>query len=271
MPNTKIAIIGAGQVGQTLACCWAQHHVAHIVTVCNRSLKSGQRACEIIGSGQACTQLAELPEADVYAIFTPDDAIAQTCQDLAKTVPLSGKTVIHASGLHPASILTAAQQTGAAIASIHPVKAFADTAMAVQTFAGTYCGIEGDTTALTLITPLLKAIGAIVFVIDASQKAAYHGACVIAANFTVTLKHLAMQAFAQAGLPAAVGEQLAGQLMAQALDNMQQQAPQQALTGPAKRGDQTTIAAHRKAFAQTDIAAIYNALHDATMALATHR
>jgi len=38
-------------------------------------------------------------------IFTPDDTIANTCQRLADTVLLSGKTVIHAAFYIPAIIL----------------------------------------------------------------------------------------------------------------------------------------------------------------------
>ena len=267
MSATRIAIIGAGHVGQALGRCWAQQHNIQVVGICNRSLISSQRASDVIGAGKACDQLSALPDVDVYAIFTPDKAIAHTTQALAHAVPLAGKTVIHASGMHTATILKAAQQAGANTASIHPVKAFHDPIMAAKTFSGTYCGIEGSADALTTVIPLFEDIGAQLFTLNSNHKAAYHGACVIAANFTVTLKDAAMQAFMQAGLSPDHAAEMAGQLMAQALTSMQHQSPEKALTGPAKRGDDATIAAHQQAFAHTDIAALYEALHNATLGL----
>ncbi|MBC7751511.1 MAG: NAD(P)-binding domain-containing protein, partial [Candidatus Saccharibacteria bacterium] len=142
-------IIGCGNVGKTLAHLWVKHGVFQIQDVCNRSLESAQNACTFIGQGNPIQSFNDLHPADVFLIGTADQSIADCCELLvASNVLQAGNIVFHCSGALPTSILNSAKNVGAFIASIHPIKSFADPSLCVTTFAGTFCGAEGDVAAL---------------------------------------------------------------------------------------------------------------------------
>ena len=65
------------------------------------------------------------------------------------------------------------------------MRSFADPALSVKTFARTYCAIEGDALAMTVVSPLFTAIGAIVYPVDPKQKTYYHIAGVMASQLSM--------------------------------------------------------------------------------------
>jgi predicted short-subunit dehydrogenase-like oxidoreductase (DUF2520 family) len=68
----------------------------------------------------------------------------QPAQRLAQAVPLTGSVVFHCSGALASDRLQAVRAAGGAVASVHPIRSFADPQAVAQAFAGTYCGMEGD-------------------------------------------------------------------------------------------------------------------------------
>ena len=75
------------------------------------------------------------------------------------------------------------------------------------------------------------------------DRAAYHAAASIAANFLVTLEGAAERLAATAGVP----RELLVPLARAALENWAANGAEQALTGPVARGDEATIARQREA------------------------
>ena len=75
------------------------------------------------------------------------------------------------------------------------------------------------------------------------DRAAYHAAASIAANFLVTLEGAAERLAATAGVP----RELLVPLARAALENWAAKGAEQALTGPVARGDEATIARQRAA------------------------
>ena len=75
------------------------------------------------------------------------------------------------------------------------------------------------------------------------DRAAYHAAASIAANFLVTLEHQAERLAATAGVP----RELLVPLARAALENWAANGAEHALTGPVARGDEATIARQRQA------------------------
>jgi predicted short-subunit dehydrogenase-like oxidoreductase (DUF2520 family) len=72
----------------------------------------------------------------------------------------------------------------------------------------------------------------------------YHAACALAANGATALWALVERTFAQSGLPAAAGAQLAAALMQAAIDGCRERGPVAALSGPVRRGDAETVRSH---------------------------
>lgn len=241
-PLPTLAIIGCGQMARVLGALWHAQGVFRITQVCNRSLDSAQSAVAFMSSGQAVSQIAAVQTADVYLIGTPDDAIAGHCEQLAATGVLqSGGIVFHCSGALSSATLNSAREAGAQVASIHPVRSFAQPEEVRQGFAGTWCGAEGDEAALAQLEPAFQRIGAQLARIDPAQKALYHAAAVFASNYLVTLMDVALQAYQQAGIPRDTALAMVAPLVRHTSDNLLQKGPEQALSGPILRGDLETV------------------------------
>jgi predicted short-subunit dehydrogenase-like oxidoreductase (DUF2520 family) len=239
----SLNVIGAGRLGRVIAKLLVESKQVHLQAVCNRRLDSAAAAVDFIGSGvaQACEDL--IP-ADITMITTPDDAIEVTCKKLAVMHKLGQRSVVfHCSGALSSSILQSARECY--VASVHPVKSFADPQASVVSYAGTLCSIEGGQSARDLLQPMFSAIGSSVFAVKAASKASYHAAMVFAANYSVALYEMAMQAMQQAEIDESIARQLVLQLMQGTVDNLQQHhSVDKVLSGPLMRGDVATIAAH---------------------------
>jgi len=97
----------------------------------------------------------------------------------------------------------------------------------------------------------------------------YHAAAVFVANYPVTLLAEAKALMERAGVPAATAQRALLQLLRGTLNNLNGGAPQDALTGPAVRGDVQTIERHLNVLKDDpDLQQLYRRLADRTLALA---
>ncbi len=256
-------LIGGGKLGKTLGYLWQHHGIAQLAGVLNRSLASSQAVVDFIHAGQAVINLQELPPAKVFLLGCGDDQLADCCKTLAKSGVLqAGNVVLHCSGALSSAILQPAKDVGAHIASIHPIKSFAAPAQAIHDFAGTFCGMEGDTAALVLLEPWFNAIGANTFHIDPQQKTLYHTASVIACNYLVALQEISLQTFAQAGVERELAMQILSPIVRGTAENVFRLGTANALTGPIARGDYRVVERQLSALQtwQPDFADIYRLL-----------
>ncbi|HZW14309.1 MAG TPA: Rossmann-like and DUF2520 domain-containing protein [Noviherbaspirillum sp.] len=272
-PKT-INILGAGHVGKTLGRLWTQNKVFTVQDVLNATLESGTQAAAFIGAGRAVANLDQMRPADITLIATPDDRIGDCCKALAQTgLLVPGTIVFHCSGALPSSILNAASGRGAAVASIHPIRSFAEPEQVVNAFGGTFCGMEGDEAALDVLQAGFTAIGARLVPIDARFKAVYHAAAVFASNYLVTLLDVAVQSYMKAGIPEETAMQLMEPLVRGTVDNVFRLGPTDALTGPIARGDIATAVKQYRAVNAWDNrhGALYKQLGKLTADIAARR
>jgi len=269
----RLNIVGAGHVGRVLGRLFHQTGVFTLQDVLTRSPASAEGAVAFIGAGRALAQASELRPAQVWMLAVGDDQIAPACAALAASGLLAGATVFHCSGARASDELQAARAAGARVASVHPVRSFADPAAVAAAFDGTWCGVEGDVEALALLSPAFEAIGARLVNIDAAAKTVYHAASVFASNYLVTVLDAALRAYAAAGVPLAIARELARPLASETLANVFQLGAPGALSGPIARGDLATVARQHAALQDWDAptAALYDALADATTALAERK
>lgn len=264
-------IVGAGHVGRVLGRLFAASGSLHVQEVQTRSIDSARDAVAFVGAGEAVASVQR--RADVWMLAVGDDQIAPVCAQLAATGLLQGAVVFHCSGAKSSAELRAARDAGALVASVHPVRSFADAAAVAQDFAGTFCGVEGDAAALAQLASVLAAIGARVVEIDAAAKTVYHAAAVFASNYLVTVVDAALRAYEAAGVPADVARELARPLATETLANVFRLGPEAALSGPIARGDMQTVARQQQAVDGWDgpTGALYAALVDATTTLARRK
>lgn len=265
-------IIGAGKLGKTIGRLMVKNQLAKIGGVYNTTLASASQAVNFIGQGQACCGLDEMPTANLILISTPDNHIKPLCLELCQRHLIKPNTVVfHCSGVLTSDVIAQVKQHQAYVASIHPMKSFADPEFAVETYHQTYCAMEGDIEALTVLEPLFKSLGSITYLIDKKAKALYHAAGVFASNYLVTLAEEASQCLLHAGITEPLALQLITSLMKGTLLNLEKTgSTHEALTGPIKRGDSQTIQAHLAAFPNSNIRHLYSSLGCATIAIAQH-
>lgn len=192
------------------------------------------------------------PHVDAVLLAVPDAEIPAAAAAIGP-----GRLVGHCSG--------ATTLAGHEAFSLHPLMTVtADGA----DFRGATAAVAGSTDrALATATALAAAIGLRPVEVDDDDRAAYHAAASVAANFLVTLEAAAERLAATAGIDRAALLPLAQA----ALDNWARVGGERALTGPIARGDAATVARQRDAVAQRtpDLLALFDALADATRDLAS--
>lgn len=256
-------IIGCGRVGRTLARLWAQSGVFELRDVLNPTPGSAAAAVDFAGAGRPVTEFGELRPADVWMITPPDAHIVECCEALVKTDLLRPSNIVfHCSGAMPSHDLSAAKEKGAHVASVHPLKSFAQPAHAVATFAGTYCAAEGDAAALQMLCSAFEKIGGRIIEVNPEFKTIYHAASVIVCNYLTALLETGLRCYEKSGLSREAALHAMEPLVRDTLDNVFRLDTVQALTGPIARGDDAVVAKQIEALSKWDsqIAELYKRL-----------
>jgi len=203
--------------------------------------------CAVVGRGRVGTALsaglgldaplgrgADAAGAEVVLLAVPDAEIAAAAAAVSP-----GPLVGHLSGATTLAPLVPHEAF-----SLHPLM----TVTGPQTrLAGATAAVAGSTDrALATARALAEHLGMRAIEVADADRAAYHAAASIAANFLVTLEAAAERLGATAGLDGAALAPLARA----ALDNWAALGAGRALTGPIARGDSETVARQRAAVAQ---------------------
>ena len=240
-PPLRCAVIGAGRLGHALATAFT---------------RAGLEVEGPLGRGAD-------PHADVLLLTVPDAEIATAAASLT---PRRAQFVGHCSGA-----TTLAPLAGHDAFSLHPlmtVPASPSVNGATGPFAGAGCAVAGSSTAaLAVARRLAAALDMRPVEVTDADRAAYHAAASIAANFLVTLEGAAERLAATAGVP----RELLVPLARAALENWAATGAEQALTGPVARGDEATIERQRAAIEERapELLDTYDALVAASRALVT--
>lgn len=250
-----INLIGGGRVGQTLGRLLAQCGQAQVQDVLTRSAASAHDAVAFIGTGRAVLNMVDMRPADLWLLAVPDDQISQVAAGLALLDSLPPALAFHASGALAANELKPLQAIGWQVASAHCLLSFASPQLALKQFAGTPCALEGDAQALAELRPLLTRLGAQCFDVRSEDKLLYHAGAVFATNFLPVLQDLAEQLWQHIGMPPQLVQQLRASLLQNAVNNIVKLGPQDALTGPASRGDTALLANQGQAVQDWDASA----------------
>lgn len=259
----RLNVIGAGRVGRTLASLWEEKHTFAVQDVLDGTPEGARSAAAFIGDGNPTETVHAMRPADVWMITTPDRRIVPACDSiLASGLLRAGDIVFHCSGSLGSAELVQASAVGAHVASVHPLKTFAEARDAVRTFAGTYCAAEGDAAALEVLNAAFERIGGRVLTLDARFKTLYHAASVIVCNYLTALIEAGLQCYGKAGLAREAASAMIEPIVRETVDNVFKLGPARALTGPISRGDENVVARHVEALSAWDprLAALYRDL-----------
>lgn len=256
-------ILGAGRVGRTLSRL-AEKLGVEVRAVWNRTPHAEA------GFSAPLASIGEAAVGAVVWVTVADAAINEVSAQLA-ALPHARAIVLHCSGSRPSTVLRDAGLS-ADYGSVHPLFAIADPDSAVERLAECHWSVEGTPRATAFGRELLGRIGAPVVEIDPEAKTLYHASAVASAGLVVALLDAAIAIAGAAGIEAETARRMLVSLTRTAVDNLQEHTPAEALTGPAARGDLTTIEAHLRALEaleDPELAEIYRILNARALRL-TH-
>lgn len=248
VPLRKVAIIGLGRLGQALGRLLAASRVP-IAWIAARDLAAARLAARFIGRGKPLRLSdPELTKAAIFLLTTTDSALAEVAQKLAKQGsgkrPWRGKVVLHTCGSLPSTVLRPLKLRGAAIGSLHPYQTVPSPQAGVRNLRGCFWGIEGDRRAQQVAKRWVKLLEGVAFPIRPQGKTIYHLSAFLVSPTLVTLMEQSTRLLKEAGVPPGIARPMLRQFVVETAKNFSELGARRALTGPAVRGDWTTIGRH---------------------------
>ena len=227
----RITIIGSGNVATHLAAAFknAGHR---IVQVYSRDMQNAALLAYHVGADAIDNFDHINPETDIFIISVKDDVIANVAEKLASHNAL----IAHTSGSTDIGVL---QKFTPNAGVFYPLQTFSKT-KEVDFLSVPLC-IEGADEHITqTLTELARTVSNKVYQVSSTQRRVLHLSAVFACNFPNYLYDAARQLLEGSGMPF----EMLRPLILETAVKVQSQAPKDAQTGPAVRGDENTMMAH---------------------------
>ena len=213
--TVTVRVIGAGRAGRSFAKAIDDLVEWDLIDMRGRGVAIDDAAADV----------------DLVVIATPDAVVA----DVAAAIRPGRAVVAHVAGSLGLDVLAPHDRR----AALHPLMSLPDAEIGAERLTGGWFAVAGD----PLVADLATALGGRTFEIADDDRALYHAVAAVASNHLVALLGHAQRLGASVGVPADA-------LLALALgsaENAVALGPAAALTGPAARGDEATLVAHREA------------------------
>lgn len=266
----KATIIGAGQVGITLALKLADAKNMSFELI-YKSEESKERAIE---SGVSSANLNTFESSNFsseFIILAVGDGDVEVvtlylCDKLGKS--LKDKVVFHTSGTASKMVLSPLADYGAIVASAHPYQTFY--LQKAEVLNNVPWGIEADDFAFSNIVPLIEKLDGRAIRLSQEtieQKSLYHISAVAASNFMALSIALAKQIANNAGIdPVEFLPQILQTTLSNNIDRLEER--ESAITGPVVRGDIKTISNHIESLGDNVNGVLYKNLSESLALLA---
>ncbi len=177
----------------------------------------------------------------IFIVATTDDAIQEVVQEI---VLPENAVLVHTSGSQPLSILSYAATSNLGV--IYPLQTFSKNRkldfITVPIFVE-----SGDVNTEKILMAMAKAVSKDVFKITSYERQALHVAAVFAANFTNHMLLLAQEIMKENSLSFDWLKPLIAEMITKSLAI----GPENAQTGPARRGDFKTLDKHVEFLAES--------------------
>lgn len=241
--NITIGIIGTGAVGSALAVLLSSAGYT-IASVSGRNVeRTHSLAQQVSAKNNGHNNEATVRDTDVIFLCLNDDALGDEIERLAAgDIPFRNKIFYHTAGAVAGDIFDPLRKKGASAGSFHPLQSIPRDGIetTLHEFA---VAIEGDQLAVDVAVEMAREVGAHPIVLGKGSKVLYHAAASLASNGLVGLTGVVEEMIQSVGLEAE-GRAYFYKLMEQSLDNSRKLTAEKAITGPASRGDMTTLKQH---------------------------
>lgn len=199
---------------------------------------------------ETTTSLEELIEADIYLLALKDDIIP----DIASQLRHKKGLVVHTSGGASIDVLKDCPRSGV----FYPLQTFSKT-QPVNYCEIPFCLETNTTEDLELLKRMAGEISGKIYEVSSPQRKKLHLAAVFVCNFVNYLYTIGENICLDNNLPFEILQPL----IAETANRVKNNSPQELQTGPAKRGDQSTINSHLELISSSENKEIYQLLTNA--------
>ena len=251
--NDRIVLVGAGNMATAIACSLKESGNVP-VAVWSRTLESAA----LLGGRVGCAftdDLASLPVADIVIISVTDNALRDVAAAVAERFPHA--LLLHTAGSIHMDVLHEAGATRYGV--LYPMQTVNKNSPVSLRNITTF--IEGCDDAVTAqIEKVAAMVSDKVVYATSEQRCSLHVAAVFACNFPNAVYNMAYELMQRNGLP--FDAMLP--LIDEAARKVHRMSPLEAQTGPARRGDENVMNAH-KSMLDSELANIYETLSNYIM------
>lgn len=268
-PEKTIGIVGTGRMAQALARLLRERG-RYDVVVSGRDARKAAKAADFAGAGVRCVPLSDVPgTAGKVLIAVADTAIGEVAEGLAAAGMRDG-IALHTCGAQGVEVLTPLTRAGVRCGVLHPLQTVANPAQGVVVMPGSSYLVDGDEAAKQWGAELVDCMGGRLLEIRGDRRALYHAAAVLASNCVVALLSASAKTMSCAGMREDEALAALAPLVQSSVANALSMGPAAALTGPVRRGDVSTVAAHLEAMTPlpAEISEIYRVLGRQALVLA---
>lgn len=246
----NVGFIGAGKVGNTLGKYFEQNDIA-LTGYFDIDKNAAMEAADFTLS-TVYTSLSELVNCSDIIFITTTDNIIQYVWEEIKELPIEGKIICHCSGALSSAVFKEVDEKGAFGYSIHPLFSCSSKTSSYKKLYDALITIEGSREHLQEVEALFKRLGNSTRIIDSTQKIKYHAAAVFASNQPIALAGQGADILEQCGFTRDEAIKAVLFLMSHAIENIEKQGLEEALTGPVERNDIITVKKHLKALSEEE-------------------
>ena len=235
----NVSVVGAGRVGTAMAVLLGR--AGHRIVAVSGRAPTRDRASRFL-SGVAFLDPADAARAgELVLVGVPDDDIPTVVGQIAGAGGFrSGQWVAHLSGASGLDALAPGRAAGARPLALHPLQTFPDVGGALERLPGCAMAVTAeDAEGYVVGERIADDIMARPFRLDDAMRPLYHAGAVFASNYLIVVSAIAEDLLRRAGVPDPVHAILP--LQRASLDNVERLGPAEALTGPAVRGDASTV------------------------------
>ncbi len=240
----KVSILGSGNVAQHLIQAFQLNSQIELVQVVARDIK---KVAHLLDSNRITTDYTQLQEADLYIIAVADDAIAK----VSSALPFKNRLVAHTSGTVSLNSLDPKNRR----AVFYPLQTFSKD-KPIDFKSVPICLEDKNEQDVQTLKRLAHSISNAVYEINSEQRKALHVAAVFVNNFVNYLYQMGNEICDANAIPF----EILKPLIQETANKIATLSPKNAQTGPAKRNDLKTIAAHEEFLKDENQAAIYKLL-----------
>lgn len=237
----QVVVIGPGRVGLALALGLADagYRIAGFVGRGERQRREAQRR---FPDARVTTDHGLARQGGLIVVAVGDDDLEGVVREAALGESVEpGSRWVHASGRYGLDALRGARAAGARTAAIHPAQTFPDPDTGHRSLPGTAWAVTADPGDIGWARVLVTDLRGSPFGVRGDMRTLYHAGLTVGSNATASVVTLAGDLLRGAGIDEP--EAFLAPLVRASSDNATARGAE-AITGPVRRGDARTVAAH---------------------------